>query len=164
MNDNLLKDFQNWFSAFSREHKNDWKVDETSVEIGNEINGLFRDTSELFKKLLKKTEKEIYSKIDKEIDNNKQDRATLTKAKRLSKSDDIESKYIDLRFIELWEEIAEEDFKPFLFQAMKRINNIQQKHIEFLKKHNPADQWKKDPRFSMSEKDYEKLRSKKDKK
>ena len=59
---------------------------------------------------MKSKEKEIYLNIDKEISSKKEDRATLMKAKRLSKNKDVESKYIDLRYEEFWEEIDENDW------------------------------------------------------
>ena len=69
----------------------------------------------------KESEKKVFLDIDKEITKKKQDRATLTKAKALAKNKDVESKYIELRFEEIWEEIVEEKLKPTIGLAMQKI-------------------------------------------
>ena len=73
------------------------------------------------RKFIRKLDKEVYLKIDAEISSKKQDRATLTKAKRLAKGNELDAKYIDLRFDELWEEIIEDEIQPFIGTFINKI-------------------------------------------
>ena len=105
---------------------------------------IFFSTCNKFERLLKKTERDIDLKIDKEIRSKKQDRPTLLKAKRLSKGKNVESKYIDLRFDEEWDEASENVLEPFLASAMKVIALSQKKFEQDEKK---EEERRKDPRF-----------------
>ena len=81
----------------------------------------FERSIDLIKKFIKKFDNDFYLKIDTEISSKKQDRATLTKAKRLAKGNELDSKYIDLRYDELWEEIGEDEIQPFIGTFVNRI-------------------------------------------
>ena len=112
----LLNEFKNWYLRFQKKYKN-WPSG-----ITEECEVMFFSTCNKFKILLKKTERAIDSKIDKEIRTKKQDRPTLLKAKRLSKGKNVESKYIDLRFEEEWDDASENVLAPFLATAMRAIS------------------------------------------
>ena len=137
MNKILLKRFATWFSEFKKDHKKYWG--------GEHCEEIFIHSNETFKILLKKTERNIDLKIDKEISSKKQDRATLMKAKRLSKGKDIESKYIDLRFEEEWENASVEILEPFISDAKNTIILAQQKHEK--EREEEHESWRNDPRF-----------------
>ncbi len=89
----ILKDYENWFIKFKKS-KESWP-ENCDIEFERSI--------DLIKKFIKKSDKDVYLKIDTEISSKKQDRATLTKAQRLAKGNELDSKYIDLRYDELWE-------------------------------------------------------------
>ena len=97
----ILKDYENWFIKFKKS-KEYWP-ENCDIEFERSI--------DLIKKFIKKSDKDVYLKIDTEISSKKQDRATLTKAKRLAKGNELDAKYIDLRFDEIWEEIISRNSK-----------------------------------------------------
>ena len=107
----ILKDYENWFIRFKKS-KEYWP-ENCDIEFERSI--------DLIKKFIKKSDKDVYLKIDTEISSKKQDRATLTKAKRLAKGNELDSKYIDLRYDELWEEIIEDEIQPFIGTFVNRI-------------------------------------------
>tara|TARA_B100001057_G_scaffold330779_1_gene331079 strand:- start:293 stop:694 length:402 start_codon:yes stop_codon:yes gene_type:complete len=111
----LIKDYENWFLKL-RDSKKHWP---------KSCEDIYYDSIENIRKLLKKTEKDFYLDIDKEISKKKYDRATLTKAKRMAKNKEIDSYYIDLRFDEMMEEYTEEKIEPLLAITMKKIITIQ---------------------------------------
>ena len=82
----------------------------------------------MIRKQIKKTEKDFYIEIDKEILKKKYDRAILTKAKRLAKGKEIDAYYIDLRFEEMMEEYNEKKIQPLLAEIMKKILNAQKEY------------------------------------
>ena len=137
MDKKLLKEFIAWFTQFKKEHKKRWYAEKCEV--------IFFDTCNKFERLLKKTERDIDSKIDKEIRSKKQDRAMLMKAKRVSKGKNSEIKYIELRFDEEWDDASENILEPFLASSMKLIATAQMKHEE--EEQEPGEEWRKDPRF-----------------
>ena len=114
----FLKDYENWFIKF-RKNKKYWSK---NCDIQ------FDRSKSLIRNFIRKSEKEVYLKIDSEISSKKQDRATLTKAKRLSKGNTLDAKYIDLRFGEIWEDIVEDEIQPFIGAFMKKIINEQLKY------------------------------------
>ncbi len=144
MDNGLKKEFANWFARFRKEHKTQWSTD---CDIK------FMQTTRNFDRLIKKTEKDVYKKIDKEITSKKQDRGLLTKAIRLSKNKDTKPKYIDLRFEELWDEALEKIIEPYIYSETKIISQIQYSYIDQIQSNDPGaktfEQFdpKKDPRF-----------------
>ena len=135
MDKTLLTEFAAWFSQFKKEHKKYWCAEKCEV--------IFFASCKNFERLLKKTERDIDTKIDKEIRSKKQDRPTLMKAKRLSKGKNVESKYIDIRFNEEWDDASEKILEPFLAKSMTAIASAQKKYEE----EEPGEEWRKDPRF-----------------
>lgn len=134
MDKTLLSEFKKWFLEFKKEHEYNWSAERFDT--------IFFLTSKNFERLLKKTERSIDSKIDKEITSKKQDRPTLMKAKRLTKGKNFESKYIDLRFNEEWEIASEKILEPFIAKAMKDIALAQKKY-----ENEQENDWRNDPRF-----------------
>ena len=139
MTDVLLKEFQNWFLMFKRDHKKVW-------DSKNDI--LFYTASKTFERLLNKTERKIDEKIDKEITSKKQDRAILMKAKRLTKGKNAEAKYIDIRFKEEWDKASESLLEPVIAGSMDTIVKQQKIHQKKLDDHDPHFDPNKDPRFN----------------
>ena len=135
MDKTLLTEFVSWFSQFKKEHKKDWCAEKCDV--------IFFASCKNFERLLKKTERNIDAKIDKEIRSRKQDRPTLIKAKRLTKGKNVESKYIEIRFNEEWDDASEKILEPFLAKAMTLIATAQTKYEE----EEVVEEWRKDPRF-----------------
>ena len=119
MSISLIKEYEKWFSKAKQKHKNFWP---------RNCDHIFDHSIKEFKKMSKENEKKVFLDIDKEITKKKQDRATLTKAKALAKNKDVESKYIELRFEEIWEEIVEEKLKPTIGLAMQKILMAQSKY------------------------------------
>lgn len=114
----ILKDYQNWFIKF-RKNKKYWPKN-CDIQFDRSISQI--------RKFIRKSEKEVYLKIDSEITSKKQDRAILTKAKRLAKGNTLDAKYIDLRFGEIWEDIIEDEIQPFIGSFMHKIINEQLKY------------------------------------
>ena len=111
MEKQILKDYENWFIGFKKTKKK-WSKN-CDIEFERSI--------DLVRKFIRKLDKEVYLKIDAEISSKKQDRATLTKAKRLAKGNELDAKYIDLRFDELWEEVIEDEIQPFIGTFINKI-------------------------------------------
>ena len=107
----ILKDYENWFIGFKKTKKK-WSKN-CDIEFERSIDPV--------RKFIRKLDKEVYLKIDAEISSKKQDRATLTKAKRLAKGNELDAKYIDLRFDELWEEVIEDEIQPFIGTFINKI-------------------------------------------
>tara|TARA_B100000963_G_C22165188_1_gene467757 strand:- start:128 stop:553 length:426 start_codon:yes stop_codon:yes gene_type:complete len=137
--DELLKEFQNWYLMFKKEHKKAW-------DPKNDI--LFYTASKTFKRLLEKTERSIDEKIDKEITKKKQDRAILMKAKRLTKGKNVEAKYIDIRFKEEWDKASENELEPVIAGSMDAIVEQQKIYQKKLDDHDPHFDPNKDPRYN----------------
>jgi len=110
-----LKDYENWFIKFKQSKK--YWPEICDIEFDRSIDPI--------KKFIKKSDKEVYLKIDAEITSKKQDRATLTKAKRLAKGNALDAKYIDLRFDEIWDEKLENEIIPFLGVFVEKISTAQ---------------------------------------
>ena len=98
--------------------------------------------------MLEKTERSIDEKIDKEITKNKQDRAILMKAKRLTKGKNVEAKYIDIRFKEEWDKASESKLEPILAGSMDAIVEQQKSHQKKIDDHDPHFDPNKDPRYN----------------
>ena len=111
MEKQILKDYENWFIGFKKTKKKWSKNCDSECER----------SLDPVRKFIRKLDKEVYLKIDAEISSKKQDRATLTKAKRLAKGNELDAKYIDLRFDELWEEIIEDEIQPFIGTFINKI-------------------------------------------
>jgi hypothetical protein len=116
----LFKNFENWF----------FKLQDSKKHWPSICDDLYFDSIEMIRKQIKKTEKDFYIEIDKEISKEKYDRAILTKAKRLAKGKEIDAYYIDLRFEEMMEEYNEEKIQPLLAETMKKILNAQKDYEE----------------------------------
>ena len=114
MDKSLFANFKNWFLKLKKSKKY-WN---------SECDILFMNAEKEFKTLLKSNEKKIYLNIDKEVSSKKHDRAIMMKAIRLSKNKNADSKYIDLRFEEMWEEATENEFEPYIGTMMRHILNI----------------------------------------
>ena len=117
MDKTLLNEFKSWFSQYHKEKRKNW--------YGEKCDVLFFQASKGFEILLKQTERAIDTKIDKEISSKKKDRATVTKAIRVSKNKDSEHMYIELRFRDMWDEATEEIFEPYVTSAMQSIIKAQ---------------------------------------
>ena len=117
MDKRLLNEFKDWFSKYHKEKRKNW--------YGEKCDVLFFQASKGFERLLKQTERAIDTKIDKEISSKKKDRATVTKAIRVSKNKDSEHMYIELRFRDMWDEATEEIFEPYVASAMQSIIKAQ---------------------------------------
>ena len=126
MDKTLLNEFKSWFSQYHKEKRKNW--------YGEKCDVLFFQASKGFEILLKQTERAIDTKIDKEISSKKKDRATVTKAIRVSKNKDSEHMYIELRFRDMWDEATEEIFEPYVTSAMQSIikaqNSFENKTLE----------------------------------
>ena len=118
MDKSLLKDFKKWFAEYKHEKRKNWYREKCDV--------MFFTSCKSFERLLKKIERDIYTKIDKEISSKKQDRPTIMKAIRVSKGKDSKPKYIDLRYEEMWEEAKEVVLDPFIASAMQIIIKTQE--------------------------------------
>lgn len=124
MDKSLFSNFKNWFLKLKKSKKY-WNP---------ECDILFMNAEKEFKSLLKSNEKKIYLNIDKEVSSKKYDRAVMMKAIRLSKNKNTDSKYIDLRFGELWEETIEKEFEPYIGTVMNHILfNSEQYEIKKIK-------------------------------
>ena len=145
MDKTLLKEFQSWFAKYRREKKDIWCSKNDVV---------FYTACKNFDRLLNKTERIIDEKIDKEIRTKKQDRATLMKAKRLSKGKNVEAKYIDIRFQNDWDKIAETTLEPFIASTIEIMISAQENFENKIRENDPSRQTfedfdpKKDPRFN----------------
>ena len=117
MDKTLLNEFKSWFSQYHKEKRKNW--------YGEKCDVLFFQASKGFEILLKQTERAIDTKIDKEISSKKKDRATVTKAIRVSRNKDSEHMYIELRFRDMWDEATEEIFEPYVTSAMQSIIKAQ---------------------------------------
>ena len=117
MDKTLLNEFKSWFSQYHKEKRKNW--------YGEKCDVLFFQASKGFEILLKQTERAIDTKIDKEISSKKKDRATVTKAIRVSRNKDSEHIYIELRFRDMWDEATEEIFEPYVTSAMQSIIKAQ---------------------------------------
>ena len=117
MDKTLLNEFKSWFSQYHKEKRKNW--------YGEKCDVLFFQASKGFEILLKQTERAIDTKIDKEISSKKKDRATVTKAIRVSQNKDSEHMYIELRFRDMWDEATEEIFEPYVTSAMQSIIKAQ---------------------------------------
>ena len=117
MDKTLLNEFKSWFSQYHKEKRKNW--------YGEKCDVLFFQASKGFERLLKQTERAIDTKIDKEISSKKKDRATVTKAIRVSRNKDSEHIYIELRFRDMWDEATEEIFEPYVTSAMQSIIKAQ---------------------------------------
>ena len=124
---------------FKNEHKKVW-------DSKNDI--LFYTASKNIKRLIDKTERSIDAKIDKEIRSKKQDRAILNKSKRLTKGNNVEIKYIDLRFKEEWDKASETKLEPVIAGSMDAIVKQQKIHQKKLDDYDPHYDPNKDPRFN----------------
>ena len=124
MDKKIIKEFENLFLKLKQSKSKKYWPEVCDIAYLKSKNEL--------KKIMKIKEKEIYLNIDKEISSRKEDRATLMKAKRLSKNKDVESKYIDLRYEEFWEEIDENELKPlmaiFLNKILKEQSDYEKKN------------------------------------
>lgn len=118
MEKQILKDYENWFVRFKKSKKY-WSKN-CDIEFERSIDPI--------RKFIRKLDKEVYLKIDAEISSKKQDRATLTKAKRLAKGNELDAKYIDLRFDEIWEETIEDEIQPFVATFINKIMTEQSIH------------------------------------
>ena len=115
-------DHHSFYKEFKRDNGGIWWPDLDLLILKN-IN-----TS---KKLEKKYEKAIYLKINKEIKSKKLDPATEMKALRLAKNPKLlNSKYIDLRFQELWEEELENNIIPQLNKMLIAFKQYYQKNLD----------------------------------
>ena len=63
----------------------------------------------------------------------------------LSKGKNVESKYIDIRFNEEWDDASEKILEPFLAKSMTAIASAQKKYEE----EEPGEEWRKEFQISL---------------
>lgn len=152
MNKSLLNEFKAWFDNYKRQKKKTWNEEECEI--------MFFQFYKNFERLLKKTERDIDTKIDKEITSKKKDRATVNKAIRLSKGQDSDAKYISLRFEDMCDEANESILEPYIFSATQQIIKVQNNYEKTLEQSEidetnmtfEEEAWRKDPRFKDEKK------------
>ena len=117
----------NWYKKFRNKNKHQWwpKLDLLIVEHLHQINKLEKDT-----------EKQIYSKIKKEIKSKKYDDVIEMKALRFSSDNKkFTSEYIDLRFKDLWEEMEDQSIIPHKEYLINEFIKYFEKNIKDAEEH-----------------------------
>ena len=119
----------NWYRKFRSKNKHQWWPD---------LDEIITQHLKSIDKLEKQTEKTIYSKIKKEIKSKKYDDVVEMKALRFSSdTKKFTSKYIDLRFKDLWEDMEDKLIFPFMDDLKNQFIKYYEKNL------NAAENYRK---------------------